>query len=49
MLSWFSKKQAAVALSLVEVEYMVASLACCEAVWLRKLIGANGCVQLELH
>ena len=36
-ISWMSRKQKLVALSIVEVEYIAASMACCEAVWLRKL------------
>ena len=32
-----SKKQKSVALSTVEAEYIAASMACCEAIWLRKL------------
>jgi len=36
--SWFSRKQKSVALSSSEAEYMAASLACCEAVWLRKML-----------
>jgi hypothetical protein len=47
VVSWFSRKQKSVALSLVEAEYMVASQASCEALWLRKmLIGLFG-VQLR--
>jgi hypothetical protein len=37
-ISWFSKKQKSVALSFAEVEYKAASLASCEAIWLRKLL-----------
>ena len=36
--SWFSKKQKSVALSSAEEEYMAASQASCEAIWLRKLL-----------
>ena len=36
--SWFSRKQESVALSSAEAEYMAASLASCEALWLRKLL-----------
>jgi hypothetical protein len=36
--SWFSRKQKLVALTSVEVEYMEASQASCEAIWLRKLL-----------
>eukprot|EP00253_Pinus_taeda_P014406 PITA_14406 len=35
---WFSRKQQSVALSLAEAKYMVASLASCEAIWLRKML-----------
>ena len=35
---WFSQKQQSVALSSVEAEYMAASLASCEAIWLRKML-----------
>jgi hypothetical protein len=38
VVSWFSRKQKSVALSSVEEEYMVASQASCEAIWLRKLL-----------
>lgn len=37
-ISWFSRNQRSVALSLVEAKYMVASLVACEAIWTRKLI-----------
>eukprot|EP00253_Pinus_taeda_P014274 PITA_14274 len=36
-ISWMSRKQKSVALSTAEAEYIVASMASCEAVWLRKL------------
>ena len=32
-----SRKQKSVALSAAEAEYIAASMACCEVVWLRKL------------
>ena len=32
-----SRKQKSVALTTVEAEYIVACMACCEAIWLRKL------------
>ncbi|MCP4341870.1 MAG: hypothetical protein GY799_24050, partial [Desulfobulbaceae bacterium] len=35
LISWTSKRQATVALSTMEVEYMVASLACQELIWIR--------------
>jgi hypothetical protein len=38
MISWFSRKQTSVALSSAEAEYMAASTASCEAIWLRKLL-----------
>jgi hypothetical protein len=38
VISWFSRKQKSVALSSVEAEYMAASQASCEAIWLRKLL-----------
>ena len=37
-MSWFSRKQKSVALSSAEAEYMAASQATCEALWLRKLL-----------
>ena len=38
IVSWFSRKQKSVALSTIEAEYMVASLASCETIWCRKLL-----------
>eukprot|EP00253_Pinus_taeda_P025920 PITA_25920 len=38
VVSWFSRKQTSFALSSFEAEYMVASQASCEAIWLRKLL-----------
>jgi hypothetical protein len=47
VVSWFSRKQKSVALSSAEAEYMAASQASCEALWLHKmLIGLFG-VQLR--
>ena len=46
MISWLSRKQTGVALSMVEVECMAACLGCTEAVWLRKLL--SGLFDLEL-
>ena len=37
MISWFSKKQSYVALSIDEVEYVASCSASCEVVWLRNL------------
>jgi hypothetical protein len=38
MISWYNIKQKSVVLSLVEVEYMVASQSSCEALWLGKVL-----------
>jgi hypothetical protein len=38
MISWSSRKQGSVAQSTAEAEYIAASTACREAVWLRKLL-----------
>jgi hypothetical protein len=38
LVCWFSRKQKSVALSSAEVEYMAASQANCEAIWLRKML-----------
>ncbi|XP_059067112.1 uncharacterized mitochondrial protein AtMg00810-like [Cryptomeria japonica] len=38
MISWASRKQSSVALSIVEAEYIASSVATREAVWLRKLL-----------
>ena len=38
VISWFSRKQSCVALSIAKVEYVAACSASCEAVWLRKLL-----------
>jgi hypothetical protein len=38
MISWQSRKQSSIALSIVEAEYIVACSANCEAIWLRKLL-----------
>ena len=37
-ISWISKKQAIVALSSSEAEYVVATASACQAVWLRRLL-----------
>ena len=39
MISWMSRKKKSVALSTTEVEYIAASMASYEVVWLRKLFG----------
>jgi hypothetical protein len=46
MISWFSRKQTLVALSTSEAEYIAASMASREGVWLRKLLA--GIFDLEL-
>ena len=38
VVSWYSRKQRSMALSSAEAEYMVASLAACEAIWMRKIL-----------
>jgi hypothetical protein len=38
MTSWKSRKQSSIALITVEVEYIVACSASCEAIWLQKLL-----------
>ena len=41
--SWYNRKKRSVALSSIEAEYMNASQATCEAIWMRKiLIGLFG-------
>ena len=37
-MSWFSRKQKSVALSSAKAEYMAASQANCEAIWLHKML-----------
>eukprot|EP00253_Pinus_taeda_P027206 PITA_27206 len=36
--SWYSRKQKSVALSLAKVEYMASSQVACEAIWMRKIL-----------
>jgi hypothetical protein len=38
MVSWCSRKQSSVALSIAEAEYIALSVVVCEAVWLRKIL-----------
>jgi hypothetical protein len=45
--SWSSKKQPTVALSTVEAEYMAASNATKEAIWLRTLLSDLGFTQVQ--
>ena len=40
IVSWYSKKQRSVALSSAEAEYMAASQAACEAIWMRTILGS---------
>jgi hypothetical protein len=47
MISWLRRKQTSVALSTSEAEYIAASVASREAVWLRKLLA--GIFDLELE
>ena len=47
VVSWFSKKQKSVALSSTKAEYMAASMASCEGMWLRKLL--SGLFECELE
>ncbi|PKA48313.1 Retrovirus-related Pol polyprotein from transposon TNT 1-94 [Apostasia shenzhenica] len=37
-ISWTSKKQASVALSSSEAEYVAAASACCQAIWIRRIL-----------
>ena len=45
--SWYSRKQRSVALSSAEAEYMAASLAACEAIWMRKILAGLFRLHLE--
>jgi hypothetical protein len=47
MFSWSSRKQGSIAQSTVEAEYIVASAASREAVWLRKLLSDLFSAELE--
>ena len=38
VISWFSRKQSSVALSIAEAEYVADCSSSCEAIWLRKLL-----------
>jgi hypothetical protein len=44
-ISWMSKRQAVVALSTTEAEYMAATLASMKVVWLQRLCSGIGLVQ----
>ena len=41
VISWFRRKQSCVTLSTAKAEYVIACLASCEVVWLRKLLSDN--------
>ena len=47
VISWFRRKQSYVTLSIAEVEYVVACLASCEVVWMRKLLSDLFDLQLD--
>ena len=47
VISWFSRKQSCVELSIAEAEYATAYLASCEAVWLRKILSDLFDLQLD--
>jgi hypothetical protein len=47
MISWSSRKQGSIAQSTAEAEYIVASVASREAVWLRKLLSNLFSTELE--
>jgi hypothetical protein len=38
MISWQSRKQSSISLSIAEVEYIAACSSSCKAIWLRKLL-----------
>lgn len=39
LVTWVSQKQHCVALSLYEIEFMAATVAACQAIWLKNLLG----------
>jgi hypothetical protein len=47
MISWSNRKQGSIAQSITETEYIVASVASREAVWLRKILSDLFSVELE--
>ena len=47
MIAWRSRKQTSMALSTMEVEYIVACATCSEAVWLQKMLSGLFDLQLE--
>ena len=46
MISWFSKKQSSVSLSMTRVEYIATFSASCEAIWIQKLM--SGLFDMDL-
>eukprot|EP00253_Pinus_taeda_P028389 PITA_28389 len=46
--SWYSKKLRSVALSSLEAEYMAASQAACEAIWMQKILVGLFCQMMDL-
>ena len=38
LVSWYSRKQRSIALNSAEAEYMAASQATCEVIWMRKIL-----------
>ena len=47
VISWFSRKQSCMALTIAEAEYVAACLASCEEVWLRNLLFEFFYLQLD--
>ena len=47
MISWFSKKQSSIALSMAEAEYKEACSTSCEAIWFRKLMSRLSDMELD--
>jgi len=48
-MSWLSKLQTVVALSTTEVEYMAATQACKEAIWIQRLMEELRHKQQKIH
>ena len=47
MISWFSKKQSSIALSMVKAYYIAACSASCEVIWLQKLMSVLFNLELD--
>ena len=47
MISWFSRKQSCVALTIAEAEYVTTYSSSCEVIWLRKLLSNLFDLQLD--